>query len=900
MADRNVKLLLSIVSSWDGKGAKQAEADTTKLGTSTLKLGTIAAGVGLAAGQALVQFGLDSVQTFGTFQSGMQEVFTLLPNISDQAMGAMTGDVQDFAREFGRLPEEVVPALYQALSAGVPQGNVFEFLETAQAAALGGVTTLETAVDGLSSVTNAYGADVISVGQASDIMFQTVRLGKTDFEQLSGSLFNVIPTAASLGVTFQDVAANMAAMTAQGTPTSVATTQLRQLMVEASKSGTQLDQTLRDLHGKGFADLIADGMTTAQIMESLRGSMPEQEFRDLFGSVEASNAALSITSDTAESVIDSFGGLADVTGATAGAMETMVGTYDQLLARAEASEAVLKAQAGEALSPLARKWQELRLSVTDYLADDLALRNQLTASSAQLEQYKGSGEGLRFTLQALGEGTVLWRDTMVDAEVLARRTQIAVDLLEGGFEGNTRELKAAVLAQESAILRTQEMEAHYGDLVEETTAVTEETEKLTEAQSGHDDVLRRVNRTLYEQVGFVGEDTRALEDMAYAMGELPGHEEALARAIEEANAQAQAQEEQAQRNAEAYEFLGGRIDSVRGPIGDLIAAQEDLASSSGEAAEEAQGRIVAANEAIGASYRQLSLDILSSKLAEAYGEDALGAQLAAIQQQEAFGLISAAQAEALADTAIKSDRVREVTSNMFDEFLEDGELTTAESEAVANAISLIEAGAMSSDEALRILAENGVSTFGDLEETSVGAADGVGALGVGFGEAVGPANALVDAAGNITGALERIPEDVTVQFVSDTSQWNPPTPSGGGSVNNNDGTPFADGGRVTGGVPGRDSVPSLLMPDEIVIPVSHTRNMADIVRFASRFVPMGGMARFAEGGMVGERPLAGLGGGNGLPSLSITVINEGVRDEDVGNETTRGVMEAARRLGMYP
>lgn len=60
-------------------------------------------------------------------------------------------------------------------------------------AAVGGVTELETAVDGITSVVNAYGDDVLSAAEASDLMFTAVKLGKTDFTQLSASLFNVIP-----------------------------------------------------------------------------------------------------------------------------------------------------------------------------------------------------------------------------------------------------------------------------------------------------------------------------------------------------------------------------------------------------------------------------------------------------------------------------------------------------------------------------------------------------------------------------------------------------------------------------------------------------------------------------------------------------------------------------------
>ena len=48
----------------------------------------------------------------------------------------------------------------------------------------------------------------------------------------------MIPAAVAAGVNFAEVSAALGVMTAQGIPTRVATTQLRQAMLEASKGGS--------------------------------------------------------------------------------------------------------------------------------------------------------------------------------------------------------------------------------------------------------------------------------------------------------------------------------------------------------------------------------------------------------------------------------------------------------------------------------------------------------------------------------------------------------------------------------------------------------------------------------------------------------------------------------------
>ncbi|KKK98079.1 hypothetical protein LCGC14_2646370, partial [marine sediment metagenome] len=207
----------------------------SKLGRLGSKLGGLgkvaAAGAGVAA-VAVGALAVKSVMSFATVDKGMREVFTLMPGISADAMSKMTDDVIGLSTKMGVATDQVIPALYQAISAGVPPDNVFTFMETATKASIGGVTDLETAVDGITSVVNAFGKENIPAAEASDIMFTAVKLGKTDLGQLSKSLFQVNPIAAALGVKFGDVAASLAVLTAQGVPTSVAAVQVKGALAE--------------------------------------------------------------------------------------------------------------------------------------------------------------------------------------------------------------------------------------------------------------------------------------------------------------------------------------------------------------------------------------------------------------------------------------------------------------------------------------------------------------------------------------------------------------------------------------------------------------------------------------------------------------------------------------------
>lgn len=287
----------------------------------------IAAGLAVATA-ATVGFAvhsLHSLQAFSSFEKGMNEVFTLLPDITEDAMSQMTKDVQLFSSEMKVLPDEVIPALYQAISAGVPKDNVFDFLEIAQKAAIGGVSDLTTAVDGISSAVNAYGEDVLDATTASDQMFTAVRLGKTTFSELAATMSGVTSIAASTGVSFGEVMAATAAMTAQGVKTPIAMTRMRGLLSELSDSGTDVGKVFSETAGVSFREFMAQGNNLSQALGVLEqaSATTGKPINEMFGNIRAGMGVLALTGDQAGRFSDALDEMANSAGATDAAFEIM-------------------------------------------------------------------------------------------------------------------------------------------------------------------------------------------------------------------------------------------------------------------------------------------------------------------------------------------------------------------------------------------------------------------------------------------------------------------------------------------------------------------------------------------------------------------------------------------------
>ena len=318
---------LTVVLAGDAKGL-QNSLDRSSNGFA--QFGKAAAVAGAAGAAALIAVGVKGVANVAKLQTGLTEVRTLLPELSDAGFKKLRNDVLAFSDEMGIATDKAVPALYQAISAGVPPNNVIDFMKTATAAAVGGVTELETAVDGISSVVNAYGSGVIGATKASDLMFTAVKLGKTNFEQLSSSLFNVVPIAAAANVEFSNVAAAVARLTAQGTPTRVATTQLRASIQGLLAPSAEAQTLMRDLGLSFDATRLSEiGLSGAfnELYDATGGNI--DQLKKILGSIEGVQAVLGLTGKNAEAFADALKAMEDSTGATNKAFETMNNTLER-------------------------------------------------------------------------------------------------------------------------------------------------------------------------------------------------------------------------------------------------------------------------------------------------------------------------------------------------------------------------------------------------------------------------------------------------------------------------------------------------------------------------------------------------------------------------------------------
>jgi TP901 family phage tail tape measure protein len=590
-----------------GLDSKGFEKGVDKSGSKWDNFGKNMVGKGKAAAAgaaaAIVGLTVKSVTEFASLEKGMNEVFTLMPGISRTAMSKMTDQVRSFGKEFGVLPDETVPALYQAISAGVPAGNVFDFLETAQKAAIAGVTDLTTSVDGISSVVNAYGAEVIDATRASDLMFSAVKLGKTNFEQLSASLFNVIPTAASLGVGFEDVTAALAAMTAQGTPTSVATTQMRQLLVELSKEGSATAATFEGIAGKSFRDFIASGgnVEGALQMMATEASKSGGSISDMFGSVEAGAAAAQLTSESGAKA--SSGALTEMA-SSAGATEKAYSQMDQGLSR---SWDKMKAAAHDTMLELGEELAPTVMGLMDSLMQ--LAETAMPAVKFGMDMVAGAARGLTFIIDGLGD---LFGFTDGRAADLARNQQFLAKALKDGKDPATALANALADMARTGKLTEDEFNAlaRQSGLTDERIADVKAT-LLDYAASGKDaEVTTRELKAAFGEAGAeaASADQKYL-NMAAAMNETETAAAGVGEETEELTTETASLAEMLDAAREAQESLANVMLEAASPLLKAVGAVDSL-----KAAEERLNEVREDSEASASDLAAAELEVFEALL----------------------------------------------------------------------------------------------------------------------------------------------------------------------------------------------------------------------------------------------------------------------------------------------
>ena len=319
--------------------AKQAIQDVQKtFNDSSATIGNKASAVGTACkniGASLLPVSVaatgvikSTADAAMSFETAMAQVETIAGDASVSYKGNMT-DMSDaimqLSSDTGIAAEDIALATYGAISAGVDTSKSVEFVATANALAVGGFTDMATSVDVLTTTLNAYGDKAGTAESISDKLITTQNLGKTTVNELASSMGKVIPSASAYGVSIDNLCASYVAMTKGGIATAESTTYMKSMLNELADSGSAVGTILQDETGQSFGQLMASGMSLADVIDILGQSVngDSEAFAQLWGSSEAGTGALAILNGGTADFNNTLSAMGDSTGAASSAMDKM-------------------------------------------------------------------------------------------------------------------------------------------------------------------------------------------------------------------------------------------------------------------------------------------------------------------------------------------------------------------------------------------------------------------------------------------------------------------------------------------------------------------------------------------------------------------------------------------------
>lgn len=197
-----------------------------------------------AAATATIGISTRNAKNFGI---AMAEVSTLVDTATIN-MEELEKGVLAVSTATGKDAIEVAKGLYQTISSGaVDAADSIKFLNTVTDSAIAGVSSIADAVDLTTSIMNAYGKEVFSVQKIQDVAFKTVEKGVTTFGQLAASMGEVIPFAAQLDISIEDLFGAVATLTRGGIKTANATTFLKNVFVATLNPTKQVKEAAAEM-----------------------------------------------------------------------------------------------------------------------------------------------------------------------------------------------------------------------------------------------------------------------------------------------------------------------------------------------------------------------------------------------------------------------------------------------------------------------------------------------------------------------------------------------------------------------------------------------------------------------------------------------------------------------------
>jgi TP901 family phage tail tape measure protein len=528
----NVGSLMIIIGA-NTAGLSRAVRDVRILEKQVMSSTSVMSAALASFGRNLTQFvtipmalvGAGAVAAFSEFEFNLAKITGLVGIAKDQTK-AWGDELLDFAGKVGKGPKELSDALYYVTSSGFKSAEAMDILKiSAQAAAVGLGETKDVA-DIVTSAMNAYGKANITAAQATDILVMTVREGKGEPADMIRAFSTVIPVAAKIGLSFDQVGAAMAAMTRLGTSSATSAVYLRQMLFTLLKPSQKTETALQKMKTSTQElrdSLRSEGLLpTLEKLKKLTAEYGETMMGNVFPNIRAFMGVIDLTGENLEENKKVFEALAKASGALDFAIASVSDTWKYQWNQTVAQGKVFLTQFGEVL---ARNLLPTLNNIKEGLANLGALFTELNPSVQNLIIKIGGAVlalgpfllllgsvramlvGMVPVINFVGKALVFLSNSVLAMSIPVKVAVLALTALSMillSLEKHAKQAKAAELSlnkmrNESAKNVAQEV-AELQKL--NAVALNEYSTKAEKAAA-----IKRINELSPEYLGFINEET---------------------------------------------------------------------------------------------------------------------------------------------------------------------------------------------------------------------------------------------------------------------------------------------------------------------------------------------------------------------------------------------------------
>lgn len=309
------------------------------------------------------------------FSSNFEATTTRLVSLAGVASNELAGvreHILDLAPAVGVGPQALADAMMKISSTTRETGVALEILDISAKGSAAGMGAAVDVAGALTAVINSYGSSNITAARAADILTKTVQDGGAEAKELAPVLANVIPIAAQMGVSFEQVGANIATVTKLGVPASEAVTQLSSVfssLLKETKKGTESLSSIGMSYASLRAEIREKGLAAAllHLQEQFTGN--ETAMAHVFGRIEGLRNIMSTAGQQADTYAEEIQRITDSAGAADIAFDAMKDTQVQTWNSVTAALGVAAIQFGDALAPAMKAVLNLALPLIGMMGD---------------------------------------------------------------------------------------------------------------------------------------------------------------------------------------------------------------------------------------------------------------------------------------------------------------------------------------------------------------------------------------------------------------------------------------------------------------------------------------------------------------------------------------------------